>query len=168
MPRTSPEEHYRKGRLALSSRKPREAATHFQKAIEREREIGVLRPQMRYLSFLGLSMAAGHKPDHRAVACCEHAATTEPNDPELLLNLGRVYYLAGLPTRSLAAIERGLRVEPDHAGLLGLRRKVDRRTRPFLPSLGRDHPLNRSLGRLRAALFPRRRAADDPDRPTAT
>jgi hypothetical protein len=31
-------------------------------------------------------------------------------------------------------------------------RKIDRRGKPFIPRFGRDHPINRSLGRLRASL----------------
>ena len=162
----SPEEHFRLGRAALSKRRPREAAGHFQRAMHRERELGVLRPQMRYLSFYGLSMAAGHKPDRQAISCCEQAASHDETDVELLLNLARVYYLAALPTRALSAIERGLRVDPDNGGLRTLLLKVDRRAPPLVPGLGRDHPLNRSLGRLRAALFPRRRPSG-PDSPPA-
>ncbi len=152
-----PEEHFGKGLEALAQRKPREAALHFKGAMNCERELGIQRPQMRYLSYYGLSMAAAHKPNRQAIACCERAAAKDA-DPELLLNLGRVYYLAGLHLRALSALDRGLRLDPEHRGLRVMKSRVDRRARPLLPLLSRDHLLNRSLGRLRAALFPRRRS----------
>lgn len=156
---SSPEESYRKGRRALAQRKPLQAAKYFREAISRERELGVMRPQMRYLSYFGLSMAMAHKPTHEALGCCERAAAEDGSDIELQLNLSRAYYLAGLPTRALGVIENGLRLYPGHGGLTSLRDKIDRRARPIVPVLSRDHPLNRSLGRLRSAIFPRRGAS---------
>jgi predicted Zn-dependent protease len=155
----SAEEHFRRGRGALAQRRPAAAARHFLAAMAREREIGVLRPQMRFLSYYGLSLAAGHKPTRQAIACCEQAASTDEHDVELQLNLARAYYLAGLPTRALAVVERGLRRDPGHRGLARLLGRIDRRSPPFLPALGRDHPLNRSIGRLRARLSRPRAAA---------
>lgn len=164
----SPEEHFLKGRAALSNRRPTQAARHFKAAMARERELGVMRPQMRFLSYYGLSMAAGFKPTRDAIACCEQAASQDDHDVELMLNLARAYWLAGLPTRALAAAARGLRHDPDHAGLTNLLHKIDRRAPPLVPGLGRDHPLNRSLGRLRALLTRRGgRGAARSDSPAA-
>ena len=146
------DEHYRLGRLALSRRSPRAAATHFLAGMSDP----LHHRQVRCLSYYGLSTAMAEKPDRKAIDCCLQAADQDPTDAELLVNLARVYYIAGLPTRCLSAVVRGLRIAPGHRGLHMLLDKVDRRGLPVLPSFHRDHPLNRSLGRLRAAFFPRK------------
>ena len=48
---------FRRGLAALVSNRPREAAELFGAAVRLERENRVHRPRMRYLSYLGLSMA---------------------------------------------------------------------------------------------------------------
>ena len=46
--------------------------------------------------------------------------------------------------------------EPVIRELLTAFLRADRRQKPVIPALGRDHSFNRSLGRLRAAFFPRK------------
>ena len=163
------EQHFRRGR-ALLERRPREAVVHLREAVEQEKRGGVLRPQMRYLSYYGLSqaMAKGGRPTRESVQSCEAAAAQDPHDPDLLLNLARVYLLATKKTRGLAMCEKGLRFFPDHRGFRSLLDEVDRRASPVVPLLGRDHPLNRSLGRLRATLFPKPEAPTRMHRRSAT
>jgi tetratricopeptide (TPR) repeat protein len=107
---------------------------------------------MRYRSFYGLSRALSKRPTLEDVKLCEQAAAADHYDPVLLLNLGKVYLRAGKTTRALLTLERGLQLEPEHAELRALYARADRRARPVLPAIGRDHALNRSLGRLRSRL----------------
>jgi tetratricopeptide (TPR) repeat protein len=150
------EEHFRDGISALENGRPGEAVQHFRYAIASERKKSSARPPMRYVSYYGLSLVLSRQAVHQGVEFCERAAVRDSFDAVLLLNLGRVYRVTGRTTKALAAFERGLKLDPTNLRLKIERSRLDRRARPALPGLGRDHPLNRSLGRLRASLLPRR------------
>jgi tetratricopeptide (TPR) repeat protein len=149
MPILSAENSFRKGLVAMVEGDPATAATHFQSAILIERQHGVTRPQMRYLSYYGLSLAQSHSATPEAIQACETAARRDFFNPDLLLNLGRVYVLAGKTSKALSTFERGLAMAPGHKVLRAERGKFDRRQAPPLSVVSRQHPLNKLLGRMR-------------------
>ena len=149
MPILSAENCFKKGLVAFAAGRPAEASALFEAAIAIERERGVGRPQMRYLSYYGLSLASTRRPGHKAVRACEEAARKESFNPDLFLNLGKVYMRAGKHTRALEVFERGLRLDSRHRGLRAALAKVDRRSDPPLSGFARSHPINRLLGRIR-------------------
>jgi tetratricopeptide (TPR) repeat protein len=152
MPILSAENSFRKGLVALVEGDPGAAATHFQSAIIIERQHGVTRPQMRYLSYYGLSLAQSRSANSEAIQACETASRRDFFNPDLLLNLGRVYMIAGKTTKALAAFERGIAIAPSHKALRAELGKFERRQAPPLSMVSRSHPLNKFLGKLRAAL----------------
>ena len=152
MPLQRAEQFFRKGVGRLSEQRAAEAARHFLTAIQLEREHGVRRPEMRYLSYFGLSLALAEGSVQEAITVCETAVARQPENPDLHLNLARVHLTAGDPASALQAAEAGLALDPGHRELLSLLRAVDRRRRPPLRFLTRDHPVTRVLGRLRASL----------------
>lgn len=154
MPILSAENYFRRGLLALAENNAAEAAGHFESAVRVEREHNVVRPQMRYISYLGLSLAQAHRAPE-AIQACEMAARGEPYNPDLLLNLGRVHLMTGRLTLALATLERGRRLAPWHKGIAIELAKVDRRKPPTLRFLSRDHALNKLLGKWRAGLLSR-------------
>jgi predicted Zn-dependent protease len=164
MPILSSEIHFRKGLAALSEGKPGEAAEQFRQAILIERQRSVNRPQMRYVSFYGLALALANGAKPEAVQACERAARLDFYNPELQLNLGKVYLLAGKTTRALIAFERGVRLAPSHPGLKAALGQVDRRGRAVLPFLRRAHPMNRWLGKLRHNMVSRMPLGPSPRR----
>jgi tetratricopeptide (TPR) repeat protein len=143
---------FRKGLVALADGRPAEAAAMFEAAMLIERERSVTRPQMRYLSYYGLSLAQSKRANRQAIQACETAARMDFFSPDLLLNLGKVYLLAGKTSKALETFERGLRIAPHYKPLHAELQKVDRRAAPPIPGLRRSHPLNRWLGKLRAQL----------------
>ncbi len=149
----SAENLFRKGLAALSEGDSAEAVALFHAAIQYERRRGIGRPQMRYLSFYGLSLALSRGATAEAVRACEVAARSVQSTADLYLNLVKVYLLAGKVTRALEACEHGLRMDPRHRGLRAELEKADRRQIRALPFLKRAHPVNRWLGRLRASLL---------------
>lgn len=150
-----PEEYFRKGLVALKTGRTVEAVAHFESAVTAEsRQLSIRRPRMRYLSYYGLSMAIAHRPSDFAIRMCEKAARSAPFDPLLLHNLGEVYLLAGRITDALSVFEQGLRLDPRNRNLRARLSKVDRRSKPPIKRLTRDHPINKWLGRLRSTLFP--------------
>ena len=152
MPLQRAEQFFRRGVARLSDGRAAEAARQFLNAMQLEREHGVRRPEMRYLSYFGLSLALARGSLEEAARACETAVTREPENPDLHLNLARVHLLAQDPARALRAAGAGLALDPAHRGLHALVRAVERRRRPPLRFLTRDHPVNRVLGRLRASL----------------
>lgn len=147
---------FKKGLVALIEGNAARATSHFQWAMRIERERGIERPQMRYLSYYGLGLALSRKPSLDAIRACETAARVDFFNPDFHLNLGKVYLLAGKITKALAAFECGLRLAPSHARLQIEMAKVERRGRPAIPWLSRKHVLNKRLGILRASLSSRR------------
>jgi tetratricopeptide (TPR) repeat protein len=152
MPIPSAETSFRNGLVALSGGDPAGAAHHFQSAILIERQHAISQPQMRYLSYYGVALARSGRPHSAAIQACETAARREAYNPEIYLNLARVYVLAGKTSRALAALERALMIAPSHPLLLAELARHDRRAAPPLSFVPRKHPLNKLLGKIRAAL----------------
>jgi tetratricopeptide (TPR) repeat protein len=149
MPILAAENCYKKGLVALAEGRPAEATAMFEAAMVIERERSVSRPQMRYLSYYGLSLAHAKRPNREAIKACETAAQIDFFAPDLLLNLGKVYLLAGKTTKALEIFERGLRIAPKYKALRIELRKVDRRQPPPISRLSRNHVLNIWLGKMR-------------------
>ena len=148
----SAENTFRRGLVALFDGDSAAAAEQFQAAILIEVQHGVRRPQMRYLSYYGLSRAQAEGATPQTIQACETAARRDFFNPDLLLNLGRVFLLAGKTTKALAAFQRGLDLAPSHKALLAEYTKIDRRETPPLTVVSRSHPLNKMLGKLRWSL----------------
>jgi tetratricopeptide (TPR) repeat protein len=113
---------------------------------------------MRYLSYYGLSRAQATGTTPQVIQACETAARRDFFNPDLLLNLGKVYLLAGKTTKALAAFQRGLELAPNHKALRAEHARIDRREPPPLSMVSRSHPLNKMFGKLRWSL--RARVAD--------
>ena len=152
MPILSAENSFRRGLAALVDADPTAAADHFQAAILIEVQHGVRRPQMRYLSYYGLSQAQARGATPHVIQACETAARRDFFNPDLFLNLGRVFLLAGKTTKAFAAFQRGLELAPRHKALLADYAKIDRREAPPLAIVSRSNPLNKMLGKLRCSL----------------
>ena len=148
----SAENFFRRGLASLVDGDALVASDCFQSAILTEVQHGVKRPQMRYLSYYGLSRAQAFGATPQSIQACETAARKDFFNPDLFLNLGRVYLLAGKTTKALAAFERGRAIAPAHKGLLAEITKIDRRATPPLGIVARSHPLNKLLGRIRNSL----------------
>jgi len=113
----SAENRFKQGLLALVDGDHEGAARYFREAIAIQERRGANRPDWRYLSYYGLSMAKAFRPSDDAIAACRSAALGGRINPELYLNLGRVYALAGKLDRAREAFEHGLRLAPDHPRL---------------------------------------------------
>lgn len=107
-------------------------------------------------SYLGYGAAKFQSKVRDGVRLCEHAIKLQFYEAENHFNLARVQQLAGERMAAVSAIERGLKLDPDHEGLLALKREVGVRQAPVLGFLGRKNPLNVFLGRLRHALSDRK------------
>lgn len=150
MSEIEPNSHYRAGLKALKSGQEERAMLHFSAALDGQMARGGNDGDAgRYLSYYGLSLALSRGANHEALRACQRAITMDDCDGDLYYNLARVYLMARKKTRAMDIIARGLRVDPGHRRLSSLQRGEDRRRPPVVRMFDRDHPLNRSLGRLR-------------------
>ena len=108
-----------------------------------------------YISFLGLAIGRAQRKWDQASELCETAVQLKPKEIQFHLNLGEVYALAGLRERALYTLDHALRVFGNNARLKQARNKVEKRRTPLLPFFGREHFLNRELGRLRHRILKR-------------
>jgi tetratricopeptide (TPR) repeat protein len=147
-----PEVSFRKGMTALKSGQSVEALAYFEAAVRTGQARSNLRARMHHLSYYGLAMALAHRPSEHAIAACRKAVTVDPFDPALQHNLVTVYVLARRPTKALDVLERALQLDPTNAQFRSELARLERRRKPPLSRLDRNHPLNRWLGRLRASV----------------
>ncbi|HEY3176578.1 MAG TPA: tetratricopeptide repeat protein [Candidatus Polarisedimenticolia bacterium] len=152
MPNSSDENGIEAGLTMLSHGRYEEAAAFFESAMRLGGDRQTVNRRMRCLSYYGLSVALANRPTPEAIKACEVAARRNFYSAELQLNLGKVYMLAGKTTRALAAFERGLQIAPRNRALKNEIAGSDRRRRPPIPWIRRNHPVNRVLGRVRASL----------------
>ena len=145
------EQSFQKGMDLLTVRRYRDALAWYRGAIEIEKRTGAGGPQPRYLSYFGLCLAMTNGGLHEAVRCCRTAARQEGYRPDLCWNLGRVLLMAGRRREAHRALNWGLRMQPDHSGILTELARMGRRQRAVLPFLPRGHALNVLLGRIRSA-----------------
>ncbi len=142
------ENSFRKGLEAVSKREFLEALAYFEASMQLVRREGGAPPPMKYLSYYGLCLAMSGNRLRQALELCEGAVEAEFYNPDLYLNLGRVYLRAGDRGRAFETMVRGLQLNPRHTGLIRQIRHLGVRRHPVVGFLSRRHPVNRFLGRV--------------------
>ncbi len=135
------EDYFRAGMLFLKREKYREALSAFRRALD----LHALEP--RYLSYTGYCLAHVEKRSRDAVDLCEKAVRIEFYRPELFLNLGRVYLLAGNKRKAHQTFWKGFALDRDNKELRAELEKMGIRKPPVFPFLDRKHPLNKIVGK---------------------
>jgi tetratricopeptide (TPR) repeat protein len=102
-------------------------------------------------SYLGLCIALERGMLREAIAMCEAALSLEPGNGILYLNLGKVYFKAGMRKEAIDTVRKGMSLGPSEEAIewlnvLGIRRK------PVFPFLSRKNPLNKYVGLLLSRL----------------
>lgn len=105
----------------------------------------------RLSSYLGYCLAKERREFKRAGDLCLEALKEEPAQAIHYLNLGRVYLAAGQKAAAIQALKKGLKFGKSRA-LIEALKKLGIRKPPVIPSLPRDHPVNKYLGLLLARL----------------
>ena len=134
---------FKEGVELLKNEYPQKALVRFRRAFECEKH------NPYYISFLGLSIARAQRKWDQASELCEIAVQLKPTEVQFHLNLGEVYASAGLREKALDKLDDALERFGDDIRLKQARSKVENRRAPLLPLLGREHFLNRELGKLR-------------------
>lgn len=102
-------------------------------------------------SFFGLCLALVQKKYKPAIDLCKRAIELQFYNGDHYANLTRVYTLAGNRKKALETVAAGLKLLPDHEGLLEARNELGIRSRPPVPFLDRSNPINVTLGQSRHA-----------------
>ncbi len=103
------------------------------------------------LSYFGLSLALVQKKYKEAIDLCKRSLEMEFYNADQYANLARVYMAAGNRKKAVEIAEAGLKDHPEHETLRTVRQELGVRSRPSLPFLSRDHPVNVTLGQSRHA-----------------
>lgn len=103
------------------------------------------------LSYFGLCLALVQKKYKNAIELCKRAIELEFYNGDHYVNLTKVYVAAGNRKKALETVEAGLKLLPEHDGLIAARKAVGVRARPTVPFLDRKHPINVTLGQKRHA-----------------
>jgi len=103
-------------------------------------------------SYLGYGVAKFQNKTTEGLRLCEHAVKVQFYEADNHWNLARVNVLAGHRRNAVNAINGGLKLDPDHEGLLALKKEIGLRRSPVLKFLSREHALNVLLGRIRHAI----------------
>jgi len=84
---------------------------------------------------------------YRGLKWCGEALEQKPDDPRLLVNLGKVYLYHGLRAKALEYLDRAFALAPEDAVVRESRGLLGFRQRPKIPFLSRKNPLNIILGK---------------------
>ncbi|MDD3641893.1 MAG: tetratricopeptide repeat protein [Candidatus Krumholzibacteria bacterium] len=131
---------------------------NYGKAVHLLREAMKIAPDNpRYASALGLCIAMqGEHAEGEKICRDAIASAGQDLDPVLLVNLGRICLKRGDRHNAREYLLKAYQLDPTHPATalelssMGVRRK------PVLPFLGRNHPINVRLGKLRYQLRERR------------
>lgn len=132
------------GRAALDSNRVSEALESLRQASAEAPDHAQIR------SFLGLAVARSDRAFSEARTLCEEAASQEFFNPELYLNLAKVYLHFGRRSEALRYLRRGQMIDPGHDGIQKSISSLGKRGLPIVPFLPRRHPVNRALGAARS------------------
>jgi len=124
--------------------------------LEQALALSVEEPNARYLralrSWYGLVIALARGDFARGRRLCEEAIADGPLDPDLYVNLARVYLRGNRKQLAVEALDTALAIDPHHRQANRLRDQLGRRREPVFGFLDRSHPLNRYAGMVRNRL----------------
>jgi tetratricopeptide (TPR) repeat protein len=104
------------------------------------------------LSYFGMALAMTRQRLEHALALCRQAVDREPVMGEYYYHLCQTYLVLGDKSMAVRTCKMGLRAEPRHPRLLSMMKKLGVRRRPIMKFLDREHPVNRTLGKVRHRL----------------
>lgn len=98
-----------------------------------------------WYSYLGYCIARERGQQRKGLEFCLKSLEAEPGNPEHYLNMGRVHLLVGDRVEALRLLREGI-TRGDSPGIKQLLESLGSRRPPVVPTLSRNHPLNKYLG----------------------
>jgi tetratricopeptide (TPR) repeat protein len=134
------EEHYRRGLTLLEGGHGDDAFEHLSRAYLTD-------PQSaRYRSAYALALVG-------AAELARAAVRQEFYNPDLYLNLARIYLTFDMKSDAIRFLRRGLMVEPDNDQIQNRLVELGVRRRPLFRFLPRSHVFNRIFGRVQSRVL---------------
>ena len=128
----------------------------FQRALQKLKEaVDLDRHNPKYLTTLGITVARLQKNFELAEQLCRRAVRKGHKDPQVYINLAEVYMNSGNKQRAMDTLRNGLKFTKRNERIKEQIRVMGMRRPPVFPSLGRDHPVNMFLGKVRHVLLPK-------------
>jgi Flp pilus assembly protein TadD len=134
---------FKEGLTQLNNQYASKALSHFSNAAKMDEN------NPFYISYLGLAMAAAQQKWEDAEDLCYSAVRMKRTQPEFYLNLAEVYRLQGKRQDAVDTLLEGLPLTKRDLRIGKALRKYGVRRPLVFPFLGREHFLNKSLGKLR-------------------
>ncbi len=122
------------------------AQPHFQTVVDADPD------HARGRSYLGVCLATCERRFEEALALCTSASKQEFFNPEVYLNLARVYLHFGFKAEGRRYLLRGQMIDPANPVIQQELDRLGRRVEPVLRFLPRRHFVNRWLGTAKHAL----------------
>lgn len=139
------EELLKRGRDALKLQRYPQARELLSEYCDRQTKRDLSVPTGILASY---ALALGHtKSLKEGLELCLKAVSSDKRNPHIYWSLAQLYMLSGSRKKAVEALEIGLRVTPDHRGLLKLRDEFGVRRPPPIRFLSRDSVVNVKLGK---------------------
>lgn len=100
------------------------------------------------MAYYAMCLASAEGNYDKAISLCLMAAEKEFFNPEIYLNLGKIFLMNGQKSVAVKAFRKGLTFDNGNNALLSEVRRLGVRRRPVVTFLPRQNMLNRFLGRL--------------------
>jgi Flp pilus assembly protein TadD len=100
----------------------------------------------RCLSYYALALSLAKGEFLEAAELARTAVRREFYNPDLYMNLARIYLVHDFKAEAVRILRRGMMVDPGNPGIARALESLGLRRRPPLPFLPRAHALNRVLG----------------------
>jgi tetratricopeptide (TPR) repeat protein len=133
-------EFFRQGMERIESGDMEESSRLFEKAYKLDRENPL------YMSYYGMSAALRWGKIGLGIELCTKAVKKEFFKAEHYLNLAKVYVAADNKKGAITVLRKGVRFDPENAGIHDMLMELGVRKRPIIPFLKRSNPVNRLLG----------------------
>lgn len=111
------------------------------------------------MSYYAICLVEVEKKYEQAISLCLMAVEREFYNPDIYLNLGRVYMMNGQKAVAIRAFRKGLRIDETHPELMTEIQEMGVRRRPPLSFLSRRNIANKLLGMLVRGWQPNKAAA---------
>ena len=155
MDRDQQERLFRRGLALCRKGLLSDAAVMFRRLIDGGSE------EPLHLSYCGLLTATVHGRRSEGMELCERALQLGAYEPEVILNLARLYESLGSRQKAIKLLRRGLRETPRHPAMMKQIDRLSPRRRPPLSLVERDQFVNKRLAILLARLSGRLNQAAD-------
>ncbi len=143
--RLDDEELLKRGRDALKLQRYPQAREFLSEYCNRQTKRDLSIPTGILASY---ALALGHTHGLKeGLELCLKAVGSDRRNPHIYWSLSQLYMLSGSRKKAIEALEVGLRVAPDHRGLLKLRDDLGVRRPPPIRFLSRDSLVNVKLGK---------------------